>query len=117
MSLERDAIGFAERALQQGCNVNRLIRKTALFVLVTFLAASSVSAETLQLSVGGQPRAFLLERPSGQRPRPPIIMLHGAGRKAADIAGETGLAQIAPREGWVAVFPEGRGSRWNFFPP
>ena len=44
-------------------------------------------------------------------------MLHGAGRRAADIAGETGLAQIAPREGWVAAFPEGRGSRWNFWPP
>ena len=28
-----------------------------------------------------------------------------------------GLAQLAPREGLVAVFPEGRGSRWNWFPP
>jgi polyhydroxybutyrate depolymerase len=97
--------------------VNRLIAKITLFVLVSFLTASAVAAEKVQLIVSGQVREFLLERPVAQGPRPTIIMLHGAGRRAADIAGETGLAQIAPREGWVAVFAEGRGSRWNFFPP
>ena len=97
--------------------MNRSFEKFTLFVLFVFLTAAAATAETAQLIVGGQTRAFLLERPVAQGPRPTIIMLHGAGRRPVDIAGETGLAQIAPREGWVAVFPEGRGSRWNFFPP
>src|SRR4051794_15373897 len=99
-----------------GYAMNRPFEKFTLFVLLVLLT-SAAAAETAQLIVSGQTRAFLLKRPVAQGPRPTIIMLHGAGRRPVDIAGETGLAQIAPREGWVAVFPEGRGSRWNFFPP
>ena len=106
-----------KRSRRKSCVVDRLIETITLLVLLAFLTASAGAAETVQLTVGGQVRAFLLERPVAQGPRPTIIMLHGAGRRAADIAGETALAQIAPREGWVAAFPEGRGSRWNFFPP
>src|SRR4051812_31385436 len=103
--------------LWRRCAMNRSFGKFTVFVLSTFMTAAAATAEPAQLIVSGQIRAFLLERPAAQGPRPTIIMLHGAGRRPADIAGETGLAQIAPREGWVAVFPEGRGSRWNFFPP
>lgn len=75
------------------------------------------SAETLELTIDGQKRSALMARPAPSGPRPTIIMLHGAGRTARDIAHETRLAELATREGWVAVFPEGRGSRWNFLPP
>jgi len=85
--------------------------------LAMILAIREVHAEPMQVVVNGQARAFLLERPAAQGPRPTVIMLHGAGRRASDIAQQTGLAQRAPREGLVAVFPEGRGNRWNFFPP
>jgi len=71
----------------------------------------------MPLLVNGQARAALIERPAAQGPRPTIITLHGAGRRPIDIASQTGLSQLAPREGWIAVFREGRGSRWNFFPP
>jgi polyhydroxybutyrate depolymerase len=97
--------------------VSRYIQAIALSTLATLLAISGVAAEPMQLLVNGQARAFLLERPAAPGPRPTIIMLHGAGRRPVDIAHETGLAELAPREGVVAVFPEGRGSRWNFFPP
>jgi polyhydroxybutyrate depolymerase len=91
---------------------------TIIFLTLTMiLAGSGVHAEPMQVVVNGQARAFLLERPVAQGRRPTVIMLHGAGRRAADIAQQTGLAQRAPREGLVAVFPEGRGNRWNFFPP
>ncbi len=88
-----------------------------LLTLTMILGVRGVHAEPMQLVVNGQARTFLLERPVAQGPRPTVIMLHGAGRRATDIAQQTGLAQLAPREGLVAVFPEGRGSRWNFFPP
>ncbi len=88
------------------------------FVMIaTVLAANFAQAETVQISVNGQPRNYILERPSVAGPRPTIIMLHGAGRQGVDIALDTGLGQSAPRAGWVAVFPNGRAGRWNFFPP
>jgi polyhydroxybutyrate depolymerase len=96
--------------------VRLLVQTIVLSALATLLTIFGVAAETMQLVVNGQPRAALIERPTAEGPRPTIIMLHGAGRRAWDIAQETRLAQLAPREGWVAVFPEGRGGRWNFFP-
>jgi polyhydroxybutyrate depolymerase len=97
--------------------VNRFLQAIALFSLSTLFTIYGIAAEPMQLVVNGQARTFLLERPVAQGPRPTIIMLHGAGSTAANIAQDTGLAQLAPREGLVAVFPEGRGSRWNWFPP
>jgi polyhydroxybutyrate depolymerase len=100
-----------------GRAVKPVIPAIALSALATILTVSAVAAEPMQLLVNGQARAALLERPQAPGPRPTIIMLHGAGRRPVDIAYQTGLAQLAPRQGWAAVFPEGRGTRWNFFPP
>jgi polyhydroxybutyrate depolymerase len=91
---------------------------------VFFLATTAIfgvqvtHAETLQLSVNGQARTALVERPTEQSPRPTIIMLHEADGTAAGIAHSSGLGRIAPRRGFAAVFPQGlAGSRWNFYPP
>ncbi len=97
--------------------MGRLAETIGILLLAALLTASAAAAETMRLVVNGQAREVLLERPAASGPRPTIIMLHGAGRRAYDIAAETGLQQLAPRQGWVAAFPEGRGSRWNFFPP
>jgi polyhydroxybutyrate depolymerase len=43
-------------------------------------------------------------------------MLHGARSDAAFIARATGLAQLAPQQGMVAVFPQAIRTVWNFFP-
>jgi len=95
--------------------------------LVVFLAAAagvvmlapvaSFAAESMQLSVEGQIRMALLERPAAPGPRPTIIMLHGALESPAQEGLESGLARAGPRDGFVVAFPEGRGLRWNFFPP
>ena len=86
-------------------------------MIATFLVANLAQAETVQISVNGQQRSYMLETPSVPGPRPTIIMLHGAGRQGIDIAWYTGLGESAPRAGFVAVFPNGRAARWNFFPP
>ena len=89
-----------------------------LFLAIAILGVDETHAETLQLSVNGQARTALLERPSEQSPRPTIIMLHEADGTAAGIAHSSGLGRIAPRRGFVATFPQGlAGSRWNFYPP
>jgi polyhydroxybutyrate depolymerase len=92
---------------------------TALAVLAaSVLAATSAGhAQSLQLVVDGQPRVFVLDRPPGAEPRPTVIMLHGAFSNAAKEANAPGLGQLAPQNGFAAVFPEGRAGRWNHLPP
>ena len=57
-----------------------------LLILATILSVRGAYAEPMQLIVNGQARAFLLERPIAQGPRPTIIMLHGAGGHAEAFA-------------------------------
>ena len=94
-----------------------------LVITLAVLAASALSAtpaahaQSLQLVVDGQPRVFVLNRPPGAEPRPTVIMLHGAFSNAAKEANAPGLGQLAPQNGFAAVFPEGRAGRWNHLPP
>ena len=73
-------------------------------------------AETMQLTVDGHPRTYLLDRPNARGPSPTVIMLHGANSKAEGIAQGTGLARLGPQEGFVAAFPQSRANVWNRFP-
>jgi polyhydroxybutyrate depolymerase len=93
--------------------VNRLL----FCCLVILTTASSVAAESMALSVNGQARTFVLHRPAGQGPHPTIIMLHSGGGGAEQEIQNSGLAQLGPQEGFLAVFPEAARGIWNFFPP
>jgi poly(3-hydroxybutyrate) depolymerase/tetratricopeptide (TPR) repeat protein len=92
---------------------------TALAVLAASVLAATppAHAQSMQLVVDGQPRVFVLNRPPGAEPRPTVIMLHGAFSNAAKEADAPGLGQLAPQNGFAAVFPEGRAGRWNHLPP
>jgi len=81
------------------------------------LSTSAVRAQSMQVVVDGQPRVFVVNRPPGAEPRPTVIMLHGASSNAAKEANAPGLGQLAPQNGFAAVFPEGRAGRWNHLPP
>jgi polyhydroxybutyrate depolymerase len=97
-----------------------MVRLGVLFLAAVVMqlgAVGRLTAEPLQLMVDGQVRTVVLERPAAAGPRPTIVMLHGAGATTAREAQVTGLAQLGPREGFAVAFPEGRGARWNFFPP
>ena len=86
--------------------------------LLAFLAGTrDIGAESLQLTVSGQPRTFLVERPATSGPYPTIIMLHGLHGTAERVAQRTGLAQKGPQEGFAAVFPQSRAPVWNRFSP
>ena len=71
---------------------------------------------SMQLIVQGQTRTYLLEKAAAPGRRPTIIVLHGAGGSGAREAQAGDLGQLAPRGGFTAVFPDGRGARWNYFP-
>jgi polyhydroxybutyrate depolymerase len=94
------------------------VNRFAFCCLVILTNVSGIAAEPMHLTVDGQARTFLLERPTGQGPHPTIFMLHGGGDGGAEQEVQlSGLAQLGPREGFVAVFPQATGGLWNFFPP
>jgi polyhydroxybutyrate depolymerase len=96
----------------------RLVVEGIIFATVWLaLAMSGATAETIQLAVDGVARTYLLERPATQGPGQTIIMLHGATGGGTQVARATGLGEFAPQQGFVAVFPEGLGGRWNHLPP
>jgi polyhydroxybutyrate depolymerase len=96
--------------------VNRFIDAFILSALVILTTGSGIAAEPMQLVVNGQTRTFVLERPAAPGPRPTIIVLHESGSTGAREA-QSDLGRLGPQAGFVAVFPDGRGSRWNHLPP
>ncbi len=93
------------------------VQRLALWSLLILTTVSGVAAEPMPLSVNGQARTFVLQRPAGQGPHPTIIMLHSGGGGAEEELRNSGLAQLGPQDGFLAVFPEAVGGLWNFFPP
>jgi polyhydroxybutyrate depolymerase len=81
------------------------------------LPARAMATETMQIAVNAQARTFVVARPVGGVPRPTLIVLHGRGGTGASISQEIHLDTLGPRDGFVAVFPNGRGGGWNHFPP
>jgi polyhydroxybutyrate depolymerase len=63
---------------------------------------------SLVLEVDGRPRRALVHvPPGGPRPGPVVLLFHGAGATPEWMAGETGWSELADREGFVVVYPEG----------
>ncbi len=93
------------------------VKRLLFCCLVILTTVSNVAAEPMPLSVNGQARTLLLQRPAGQGPHPTIIVLHSGGSGAEQELRSSGLAQLGPQEGFLAVFPEATGGLWNFFPP
>jgi len=65
-------------------------------------------AQTLTLSVNGLERSYIVQVPTrydSRAPLPVVVMLHGGGGTAKGAMRETGWAQKADREGFLAVFP------------
>jgi len=81
----------------------------------TEAAASSLKNRTpgnhgLSIAVGGLERRYVVHIPPGydrNKLWPVVIMFHGGGGTARSAMRQTGFAEKADREGFLAVFPEG----------
>lgn len=82
-----------------------------------WIVVAGVAAEPVQVTVHGQARTFLLERPAGEELHPTIIVLHRGNGTAEEELRLSALAQRGPQQGYVVVFPQARGGYWNFFAP
>lgn len=77
--------------------------------------SADLSYETLMFD--GLTRSYYLHLPSqarGQARRPVVLVLHGGGKADGDeLAKYTSFDEIADREGFLAVFPNGVEAQWN----
>lgn len=80
--------------------------------------AAAPSADSLELEHDGLARTALVHVPIGydaNRPTPLVLAFHGYGQSAAEMRSFSQLTEVADREGFIAVFPEGTGfiRSWN----
>ena len=63
------------------------------------------------LQHGGRRRSYLLHVPrtGADRPRPVVIAFHGGGGEADGFKDYAGLNEVADREGFIVVYPNGTG--------
>lgn len=72
------------------------------------LVAHATQASELRLSVGGVERhALLVNPPPSGRVRPVVLVLHGGRGSAQEQRERTGFDEVAVREGFMVVYPQG----------
>ncbi|UCE26200.1 MAG: phospholipase, partial [Candidatus Coatesbacteria bacterium] len=87
---------------------------------VAFLVVLSVSAgcadEKKTITVDGVEREYYVHVPEGYdgpEPVPLVLALHGGGGKAEKMDKLTGFNDVADREGFIVVYPQGEDKHWN----
>ena len=72
-------------------------------------AASAASADTIDID--GVKRSYTVQLPS-KRLVPLVVVLHGKTQRGADMMTRTAWPQVAKREGFALVFPDGLNHAW-----
>jgi polyhydroxybutyrate depolymerase len=85
-------------------------RRMRIAALVAALAATSAaSADTIDID--GVKRSYSLQLPA-KRLVPLVVVLHGKTQRGADMMTRTAWPQVAKREGFAVVFPDGLNHAW-----
>jgi polyhydroxybutyrate depolymerase len=86
--------------------------------LINAFLSWRVRGQTRSLRVGGLKRTYHVQVPAGHdptKPAPVVLALHGATMNGPLMAWFSGLNHKADEAGFLAVYPNGTGSRWSFF--
>lgn len=70
-------------------------------------------AHPVRLTFDGVRRSYLIEVPSGVRPFPVLVLLHGGTEDAEQVWRQTSLPTLARREGFILVAPNALDRHWN----
>lgn len=89
--------------------MNRAIVLTA---SILFLAAN-LFGQTGSFVSGGQTRTFYAHVPSGLQNPPLVISMHGMGGNGSQQRQMSRFDQLANRENFVVVYPDGINSQWD----
>jgi polyhydroxybutyrate depolymerase len=68
------------------------------------------------ITVAGRERGYRLHLPpmaDRVKPRPLVLVFHGGGGDPASVERLTRFSELADRDGFIAVYPEGVGKNWN----
>lgn len=86
---------------------------TAALLLATMPAMAG--EVTVSIRIGAAERSYLMVTPAGagRGPFPVVVALHGALMDGRAMRRTFGLDDVADREEFVAVYPDGLGRRWN----
>lgn len=64
----------------------------------------------------GQHRTYYLHTPPSYQPSHPmplVLAFHGSGEQGKDMAAQTAMNNLADREGFIVVYPDGLNKKWN----
>ena len=86
-----------------------MLRGFTLGLLLIFSSANAALSDTI--NVGGTARTFAAQIP-GNKPAPLVIVLHGNLQQGTDMATRTSWPQVARRERFGVVFPDGLNRAW-----
>ncbi len=98
----------------------KFLNPVALFLGMLVLSCSAVADKKIskrEIKVDDQVRSYYIRYPQtldSQTRFPLVIVLHGGGRRDGDETAEmTGFADMAEKEKFIAVFPNGIKSKWH----
>ncbi|MGY8706979.1 PHB depolymerase family esterase [Bradyrhizobium sp. 18BD] len=77
--------------------------------LAALSVVSAASADTID--VNGVKRSYTAQLPA-KKPVPLVVVLHGKTQRGADMVARTAWPQVAKREGFAVVFPDGLNHAW-----
>jgi polyhydroxybutyrate depolymerase len=77
--------------------------------IAALAAASAASADTIDID--GVKRSYTVQLPA-KRLVPLVVVLHGKTQRGADMMTRTAWPQVAKREGFAVVFPDGLNHAW-----
>lgn len=82
-------------------------------VLLAFSAAAFADVDNHAIEFGGEKRGVYVHVPDNMKGRaglPVVLVLHGGGGNASGMRDMTGMDEVADKNGFIAVYPEGNGS-------
>ncbi|MEM9479823.1 MAG: PHB depolymerase family esterase [Verrucomicrobiota bacterium] len=90
----------------------------AILFFTVILSFPAIASEAVQIKVGALERSFLLHLPEGHSAErddlyPVVINFHGGGGNAEAMERMSGMNQLADREGFIVVYPNGTGRLRN----
>lgn len=87
-------------------------KKLVVLLLLALMLAPCLAARAHRHELGE--RSYLLHVPQNLKtPAPLLLALHGGGGNAAQFERWTKFSELADREGFLVVYPEGIGHNWN----
>lgn len=86
------------------------------FIILALLSSVRLTAQARSyertVRVDGRARSYLVDLPpayDGRRALPLVIVFHGGGGSGRQVRQQTGMTELARREGFIAVYPNGSG--------